>query len=59
MRAQGSTREGGDENLREALSTFIRIRTMWRPAKNSVESLLAQRTHTLDSMETQKLREVG
>ena len=59
MRAQETIQEGGDEKWREALNTFIMIRTIWRPAKNSVESLLAQRSHTLDPMETQKLREVG
>ena len=59
MRAQESTQEGTDEKWREALNTLIMIRTMWRPTKNSVESLLVQRAHTLDFMETQKLREVS
>ena len=59
MRAHQSAQEGGDEKWKEVLSSFNTLRTTWRPAKNLVESLLIQRRHTLDPLETQKLQEVS
>ena len=59
MRAHESTQKGVDEKWREILSSFNTLRATWMPAKKLVESLLIQRPHTVNPLETQRLQEVS
>ena len=59
MRAHESTQKGVDEKWREVLSSFNTLRATWMPAKKLVESLLIQRPHSLDPLETRRLKEVS